>query len=58
VGRVEGAILESRGDQMAVLLQYTSRSSELCELEMPLSEAMRLLYALLQIEKDSQNPPK
>lgn len=56
VGRIQGAALEERGapDQMAVVVQYSSHIGELCELEMPLGDAMYLLNALREIEKDSQ----
>jgi len=59
VGRVLGARLEPSGPhgQWVVFVQYRSRSNELCELEMPLGDAMYLLTALREIEKDSQKAP-
>jgi hypothetical protein len=56
VGRVQGAMLEERGapDQTLVTVQYNSQTGELCELEMSLGDAMYLLNALREIEKDSQ----
>jgi hypothetical protein len=56
VGRIQGATLEERGspDQSLVIVQYSSRTGELCELEMLLEDAMYLLNALREIEKDSQ----
>lgn len=39
-------------------MQYSSRTGELCELEIPLGDAMYLLNILREIEKDSQSLPK
>jgi len=61
VGRIQGAALEARGtpDQqvLMVVLQYNSRTGELCEVEMPFGDAIYLLNILREMEKDSQKPP-
>ena len=60
VGRIQGAMLEPRGtpERMVVLVQYNSQKGELCELEMPLGDAMYLLNILREIEKDPRNSAK
>jgi hypothetical protein len=59
VGRIQGGLLEARGTsgQTAVLVQYSSHTGELYELEMPFGDAMYLLNMLREMEKDSQKPP-
>jgi len=60
VGRVQGAALESRGSpgQLVAVVQYTSQTGELCELEMSFGDAMYPLNILREMEKDSRVAPK
>ena len=55
VGRVQGGLLEEPGGsrEAQVLIQYTDRSNEWCELRMSLPDAMYLLNILKAIQQEA-----
>jgi hypothetical protein len=53
VATINGAMLEDHSpSKKLVMIQYQSQTGELCQLEMPLDAALRLLTFLREIEKD------